>query len=139
MAIDTTQYVLVNAATGDLLSDATRVAPELTGAAMYDMAGDQEAVADYAEAHGVELFAPGEDGEGGELGLGTLEGYVAIDPDSGQVLSPSSLRLVDVAALDQVDVEDYEAVMSLAEAGVSPVVTDEVHDSSGLPFEDVNE
>lgn len=136
MAIDTTQYVLVNAATGDLLSDATRVAPELTGAAMYDMAGDLEAVAEYAEQHGVELFAPGTEGE---LDLETLEGYAAIDPDSGQVLSPSSLRLVDVAELDQVDVEDSAAVQTLAASGVAPVVTDEVHDSSGLPFEDVNE
>jgi hypothetical protein len=136
MAIDTTQYVLVNADNGDLLSDATRIAPELQGAAMYDMAGDIEAVADYAEQHGVELFAPGEDGE---VDLETLAGYSAIDPDSGQVLSPSSLRLVDVAEMDQVDVEDVPAVMALAEAGIAPVVLEEVHDLAGLPFEDVNE
>ena len=138
MAIDTTQYVLVNVSTGDLLSDATRIAPELEGAAMYDMAGDLEAVADYAETHGVELYAPGDDIEGA-VDLETLAGYAAIDPDSGQVLSPSSLRLVDVADLDQVDVEDAVAVAGLAAGGVAPVVTEEVHDLEPLPFEDVNE
>lgn len=138
MAIDTTQYVLANASTGDILSDATRVAPELTGVAMYDMAGDLEAVANYAEEHGVELHAPGDDIEGA-VDLETLEGYVAIDPDSGQVLTPSSLRLLDVAEVDKIDVEDAAAVQSLAASGIAPVVTDEVYDSSGLPFEDVNE
>ena len=136
MAIDTTQYVLTNASTGDVISDATRIAPELTGTAMYDLAGDVEATADYAEEHGVELHAPGVEGE---VDLETLEGYVAIDPDSGQVMSPSSLRLVDVAELDQVDAEDTAAVQTLSAAGIAPVATDEVYDLAGLPFEDVNE
>lgn len=106
---------------------------------MYDMAGDLEAVADYADTHGVELYAPGDDLEGA-VDLETLAGYSAIDPETGQVLSPSSLRLVDVTELDQVDVEDQVAVAGLAQAsGVAPVVTDEVHDLAPLPFEDVNE
>lgn len=138
MAIDTTQYVLVNGTTGDLLSDATRIAPELQGAAMYDMAGDQEAVANYAEEHGIELYAPGDNVEDA-VDLETLAGYSAIDPETGQVLSPSSLRLVDVADLDQVDVEDPVAVAGLAASAPAPVVTGEVHDLAGLPFEDVNE
>lgn len=136
MAIDTTQYVLVNASTGDVISDATRIAPELSGVQMYDLAGDVEATAAYAEEHGVELHAPGVEGE---VDLETLEGYAAIDPDTGQVMSPSSLRLVDVAEVDQVDVEDSAAIQTLAASGIAPVVTDEVYDLEPLPFEDVNE
>lgn len=105
---------------------------------MYDMVGDLEAIAAYAEDHGVELFAPGDNVEGA-VDLETLTGYAAIDPDSGQVVSCSSLRLVDVAELDLVDVEDGAAMRSLAAAGVAPVVLEGVHDMVGLPFEDVNE
>jgi hypothetical protein len=137
MAIDTTQYVLVNAGTGDLLSDTTRITPELTGMQMYDMAGDQEAVAEYAETHGTELYAPGD--LEGAVDATTLEGYQAVDPETGQVLSPSSLRLVDVAEFDQVDAEDNAAIQTLGARGIAPVVSDEVYDLEPLPFEDVNE
>lgn len=137
MAIDTTQYVLAHAGTGELLSDLTRITPALEGAALYDMAGDLDAVADYAATHGVELFAPGDIED--QVDLETLEGYDAIDPESGQVIPPSSLRLVDVAELDQVDVEDAVAVAGLASAGIAPVVSEEVYDLEPLPFESVSE
>lgn len=136
MAIDTTQYVLVHAGTGELLSDTTMIAPELQGAAMYDMAGDFEAVAEYAESHGTELYAPGDDLEG-QVELETLEGYDAYDLETGRVIPPSSLRLVDVAELDQVDVEDTVAVVELAASAIAPVVTDEVYDLEPLPEEDI--
>lgn len=138
MAIDTKQYVLVHAGTGELLSDATRVAPELVGAALYDLAGDLDALVGYSELRGVELHGP-EGLDGDAVDLKTLEGYVAIDPDTGRTVSPSSLRLVGVDNLDTIDIEDSAQIAALARDAVSPTVTSEVHDLEPLPFVSVND
>ncbi len=127
--IDTRIHLVVNMATGEVVSDATMVARELVGEAMYDLA-DFDAVVEYAETQGTALLAPG----AGTLAVDSLEGFVAIDTDSGRMHPTSVLRLVAVAQLEGVDVEDATEMRRLAAPGEIPAVAAHVHELEGVRF-----
>lgn len=132
-------YWLIDTETGTVFgADSTVVVPEVHGELAYDILYDAESAIEYGEDQGVELDAPGAEG----LPLEDLEaeprGYLAVDLDNGNVARASSLRLID-ADLEAEDMPDPDAAVALAENGTVPVVSVEVLEVEGLPFESVSD
>lgn len=135
MAIDGNDYVLIDDQTGILLgADTTMIVPEVLGAVGYDIMYDEDAAIEYGEAQGHELEAPGAEGISVDQLADEPRGYIAIDTESGYVCGAEDLRLVP--APDE-DLEPDEA-LALAKTGEIPVVSKDVLDAEGLPFESVN-
>lgn len=135
MAIDGNDYVLVDDQTGILLgADTTMVVPEVQGAVGYDIMYDEDAAIEYGEAQGHELEAPGAEGIPVDQLADEPRGYIAIDTDTGYVCGAEDLKLV--AAPDE-DLDPAQA-LELAKTGQVPVVSKDVLNAEGLPFESVN-
>lgn len=134
MAINTKLHLLVDKFSGQVLSDATVIAPELEGANLYDIGGDLEALIEYAEEAGVELYAPG-DPAGDLEDVSTLEGFSAYDTENGGAYDVAGLRLVP-ADLNLADEEDADVIRAAADAGEIPLVSSAVHDLKPLPETD---
>lgn len=140
MPIDTRKYVLIDLHSGQVLSDATMVAPQLVGAHMYDIGADYDLLAEYAEQHGIDLYAPGDAVPGDKPGIEVthLENFMAIDLDAGTVHMPASLRIASAESAGDL-VDDPAVAKAAALQGQVPLVPAAVHDLEGLPFLDVSE
>lgn len=140
MAISSDEYWLIDLETGRVFNAATTViVPEVFGGAAYDVYYDDELAIEYADAQGIELDLP--DGEG--IPVTQLEseprGYLAIDADNGNTADPSSLVLV--ARTDQeAELLDPDDAIDMARAsGLVPLISVDVLELEGLPFESVVE
>lgn len=138
MAIPNNDYWLIDLETGRIFgADSTLIVPEVHGALAYDIYYDEELAIEYAEAQGTELELP--EGEG--IPVTQLDdeprGYLAIDTDNGNTCDASSLVVVPRSG----DEEEYPELEDAYELGKSegrvPLVSVEVLEAEGLPFETV--
>lgn len=135
MAIDGTDYVLVDGSGILLGADTTVIVPEALGALGYDIAYDEDAATEYGDQQGVALDMPGAGGIPVDQLDDEPRGYLAIDTDSGYVTDPVSLKLVEAPAEDLSSAEALELASS---SGQVPSVSADVREAEGLPFESVN-
>lgn len=140
MAIPGKDYWLVDLETGRVFgADTTVVVPEVHGALAYDIYYDEDLAIEYADAQGVELELP--EGEG--IPVTQLDdeprGYIAIDADNGNTADAASLVVVPRGD-DDLERPDLDDAVDLAKAeGRVPLISVEVLELEGLPFETISD